>query len=94
MMSFKLLFLNFFILLSLKSCCAKKCQCGKIESSSSARIFKGKDASVNQFPWQIYKEIYFADESGKEKMSRGGGTLISKKHVLTTAHSFFDAKGR
>ena len=66
----------------------KKCICGQFEKSkSNARIFNGKKAPDFKYPYYIY--IEFTTESEKIKDNEWGGALISKKHVLTSAHGFY-----
>ena len=71
----------------------EKCECGRPEISlseaSNARVFKGKEAIQKQIPWQIMIQMKFKDLAGEDDNSISGGTLISRKHVLTAAHNFF-----
>ena len=73
----------------------EKCECGRAEmtqsgTSSNARIFKGKETLEKQHPWYILIQISYKDSSGKTFNQHSGGALISRKHVLTVAHSFFE----
>ena len=73
----------------------EKCECGRAEmtqsgTSSNARIFKGKETLEKQHPWYILIQISYKDSSGKTFSQHSGGALISRKHVLTVAHSFFE----
>ena len=73
----------------------EKCECGRPEihlsdTSTNARIFKGKEAIRKQFPWQILIHMKFKNVRGEEENTMSGGTLISRKHVLTAAHNFYD----
>ena len=61
--------------------------CGQFELQSNARIFNGKDALDDKYPYYIY--IEFNTESEKIKDYGWGGALISKKHILTCAHEFY-----
>ena len=59
-------------------------------TSTNARVFKGKEAIRKQFPWQILIHMKFKNVRGEEENTMSGGTLISRKHVLTAAHNFYD----
>ena len=84
------------ILLLLLSCFswnisnADNCDCGRVLNQQNAKIFKGQQAKADRYPWQILLEII---PSNKEiKFSRCGGSLISRRHILTAAHCFFDTQ--
>ena len=69
-----------------------KCECGIPLSASkkapkNARIFNGQDATQMQFPWQVLLEIK-AKINGSTLF--GGAVLVSKKHILASAHAFYD----
>ena len=65
-----------------------KCECGiPLSASKNARIFNGKDATQMQFPWQVLLEIK-AKINGSTLL--GGAVLVSKKHILASAHAFHD----
>ena len=64
----------------------KKCDCGTFQTSLiNSRIWNGNNATKLRYPWYIHiKEYKESDPAGTASAS--GGTLISKKHVLTCAH--------
>ena len=69
-----------------------KCECGiplpaSKKTQNNARIFNGQDATPLQFPWQVFLEIK-AKINGSTVF--GGAVLVSKKHILATAHAFHD----
>ena len=65
-----------------------KCECGiPLSASKNARIFNGLDAAQMQFPWQVLLEIK-AKINGSTIF--GGAVLVSKKHILASAHAFHD----
>ena len=69
-------------------------KCGKQGRNSNAKIYNGQNATQNMFPWYVDLKIGFPDfKHPKNPKSfvnfHGGGTLISKKHILTVAHSFY-----
>ena len=72
-----------------------KCECGiplptSKKTINNARIFNGKDAAPNQFPWQVFFEIKVTIDN----IVGGGAVLVSKKHILTCAHAFYDKIGK
>ena len=90
--------LNAIILLSFVCLCSiskseKTCSCGKFsvakrDANENARIYNGRDAKDGQYPWYIFLKII--DKKSKTGGGVCGGSLISKKHILTAAHCFFD----
>ena len=59
----------------------------------NARIYKGREAKKNAFPWYIDLEVEYPSikdpEKPKENLKiEAGGSLISKYHILTVAHIF------
>ena len=89
----KLQILLLLIVLSWNISKAEKCDCGTFNepkpkgkrTSENTRIYKGRNARKNRYPWQIFLKI-----SSKDDEDFCGGTLISTKHILTAAHCFFD----
>ena len=72
--------------------CLSDCQikCG----NSNTRIYRGKSATKNMFPWYIDLKIGYPDIKNPNKKNSfleifGGGALISKQHILTAAHLFY-----
>ena len=68
-----------------------KCDCGIIpkgvtKKTKNSRIFKGKDATLYQFPWQVWIEVDFI---ARDRIVQQGGVLISKGHILTASHIFY-----
>ena len=65
--------------------CGAECDCGTFETittSQNSRIWNGFDAPSRRYPWYVHiKEFH-----KKKEVQSSGGTLISKKHVLTCAH--------
>ena len=75
----------------------EKCECGRpvvhlSDTSTNARIFKGKEAIQKQYPWQLMLQMDFDNLAGEKKRKIFGGTLISRKHVLTVAHNFYHSE--
>ena len=79
---------------------AEKCECGRAESNqrvdalTNARIFKGKEVIQKQYPWQMLIHMKFKNIAGEMGYKEVGGTLISRKHVLTAAHNFYHLEDR
>ena len=76
--------------------CLSDChvKCGKQERNSNARVYRGKDATKNMFPWYIDLTVGYPDIEDPEKKNDflkkyAGGALISKQHILTVAHIFY-----
>ena len=72
----------------------KSCSCGKLSkakkgTAKNSRIYNGRDAKNGQYPWHIYLKIV-AQVGPDESYFNCGGSLISRKHILTAAHCFFD----
>ena len=76
----------------LEACGREKCECGKSEYSSNARIYNGKTAFEKQFPWQLLIQVTYNNDKGEEQNPRAGGILVSRKHVLSVAHAFYHEK--
>ena len=69
----------------------------KNNSHSNARIYRGQDAPKNKYPFYVDLFITFdnaKDKNGEKLMKHGSGVLISKIHILTTAHIFYPYKGK
>ena len=71
----------------------KSCNCGKFSKAKdrtlqNTRIYNGRDADHKDYPWQILIKIV----STNKILKSCGGSLISRKHILTAAHCFFDAE--
>ena len=73
-----------------------KCECGiplpaSKKTQNNARIFNGQDAAPNQFPWQVLLDIKAKINAKNSTITVfGGAVLVSKKHILTSAHAFYD----
>jgi hypothetical protein len=62
---------------------SKRCNCGrKIRLN---KILNGHTARPHEYPWQVYLKIHFPFQS-KNQISGCGGSLISRKHILSAAH--------
>jgi len=48
-------------------------------------IVGGQEASISQFPWQVYVESNF-EENGNHIVGACGGSILDSTHVLTAAH--------
>ena len=74
-------------LIQAESLVNSKCDCGRFDASlvgnRHKRILNGETAVPHRYPWQVLLEIHH-----KMGETRCGGTLISKKHVLTAQHCF------
>ncbi|XP_077493733.1 venom protease-like [Amblyomma americanum] len=50
-------------------------------SDPSRRIVNGKAAQEDQFPWMVFLRVHFPGQA-----TRCGGSIITKRHVLTAGH--------
>ena len=89
--------------LDCKNDTVKKCECGIIPNKTkNARIFRGIDATIDSYPWYVLIELRFfkspkwlsklkdilKESSGK--FMQTSGALVTRRHVLTVAHQFYD----
>lgn len=49
-------------------------------------IINGQEASISQFPWQVYVEGGPFKEGGKTFRTSCGGSILDATHILTAAH--------
>ncbi len=49
-------------------------------------IIGGQEASISQFPWQVYVEGGPFKEEGKTFATSCGGSILDSTHILTAAH--------
>ena len=64
---------------------------------SNSRIYRGKDAPKNKYPFYVDLFITFEnakDEKGEKLQHHGSGIMISKIHILTCAHIFYPYTGK
>ena len=45
---------------------------------------------AGRYPWQIFLKIFGQYDSQRTIALPCGGSLISRRHILTAAHCFFD----
>ena len=69
---------------------AAKCDCGIVQKGipQNTRIYKGSDANAGRYPWMIFLKIDAFVATPQQRFSIFGGSLISRKHILTAAHPF------
>ncbi|EAA14866.4 AGAP008999-PA, partial [Anopheles gambiae str. PEST] len=58
------------------------CGISLAKQTAQRRIVGGDDAGFGSFPWQAYIRI----GSSRSMLSRCGGSLISRRHVVTAGH--------
>lgn len=73
------LLLGTFRLMSAEELQINSPECGLSEPSK--RIVNGKAAQEDQFPWMVFLRVYFPGQA-----TRCGGSIITKRHVLTAGH--------
>ena len=49
-------------------------------------VINGQEASISQFPWQVYVEGGPFKENGKTFAVSCGGSILDATHILTAAH--------
>ncbi|XP_075531224.1 venom peptide isomerase heavy chain-like isoform X2 [Dermacentor variabilis] len=59
--------------------------CGKPEMSPTARIVGGKNVVRETQPWVVNLQVYFVEDKKKSAAHPCGGTLITRRFVLTAA---------
>ena len=73
------------LMIILKILHASNAKCGIVKKDNDKngnRIIGGSESIPNQFPWQAYITVRI--NSGKRSFC--GGSVISKRHILTAAH--------
>ena len=82
----KWIFTIMLVFTSITNISSEECQCGKIEVNiRQKRIHKGNVAPQGRFPWQMYLQIHYFEDSGVLGEKIFSGVLLSSKHVLTSA---------
>ncbi|XP_037581646.2 plasma kallikrein [Dermacentor silvarum] len=59
--------------------------CGMAEMSPTPRIVGGKNVIKQQQPWVVNLQVYFVEDKKKSSAHPCGGTLITRRFVLTAA---------
>ena len=81
-----MIFTIILVFTSITNISCEECQCGKIEVNiRQKRIHKGNVAPQGRFPWQMYLQINYFEDSGVLGEKIFSGVLLSSKHVLTSA---------
>jgi len=76
------------ILLSASVYTNYECKCGQA-NRSGRRIVGGDDTEKNEYPWQVRLKTKIVLQNGLIGIGSCGGSIISKKEILTAAHCLF-----
>ncbi|XP_069358539.1 CLIP domain-containing serine protease B4-like isoform X2 [Maniola hyperantus] len=63
--------------------------CGR-DMSDALRITGGKETELDQFPWTVLLKMTFSNDNSIISLFNCGGSLISRRYVLTAGHCVFE----
>jgi secreted trypsin-like serine protease len=81
--------LTLFAATTAMAACCQQVKAASLEDGSAPLvpyIINGQEASISQFPWQVYVEGGPFKEGGKTFAISCGGSILDSTHILTAAH--------
>ena len=81
--------LGLLVATAVMAACCQQVKAASVEDGSALLvpyIINGQEASISQFPWQVYVEGGPFKEGDKTFATSCGGSILDSTHILTAAH--------